>query len=151
MNSFHKVYEEPIIACKQPKCSQEEKRLGEERLRELNRLTSAFILRRTSEVNQQYLPSKSEYQSLTHGYQCVRRPVLMCGLVVEEFVLFCKPSSLQTDSYRRIVSSCHLQALINYTGNGSPHLLWINDLRKICNHPSLLNGREVNAGTESQV
>ena len=58
-SSFHKVYESPILQSKQPNCTSEEKRIGEERAKELNRITSSFILRRTSDVNQKYLPPKS--------------------------------------------------------------------------------------------
>ena len=59
--SFRKVYEEPILVSKQPSCTSEERRIGEERAQELNRLTSSFILRRTSDVNKQYLPQKSRF------------------------------------------------------------------------------------------
>ncbi|XP_067934521.1 DNA repair and recombination protein RAD54B-like [Watersipora subatra] len=112
--SFRKVYEDPILRSKQPDCALEEKKIGEERAKELNRITSSFILRRTGDVNQQYLLSKTEY------------------------VVFCKPSQMQVDLYRKMVSSSQVTALLGCSGDGSAHLTCINSLKQICNHPCLV-------------
>ena len=58
--AFRKVFEEPIVASRQPEASENQKELGAERAAELTRLTQMFILRRTQEVNNQYLPPKGE-------------------------------------------------------------------------------------------
>lgn len=59
--TFKRVFEEPIMRSRQPQCSQEDKYLGRERGEELNRLTSLFVLRRTSKVNQKFLVPKSMF------------------------------------------------------------------------------------------
>ncbi|KAJ7372146.1 DNA repair and recombination protein rad54b [Desmophyllum pertusum] len=55
---FRRLYEEPSSHGQQPDATSEEKLLGQTRAAELNRLTSMFFLRRTSEVNSRYLPPK---------------------------------------------------------------------------------------------
>jgi len=56
--AFRRVYEDPILMSRQPTASSEERLLGQNRARELNRITSLFILRRTQDVNNQYLPPR---------------------------------------------------------------------------------------------
>jgi len=56
--AFRRVYEDPILVSRQPTASSEERLLGQNRARELNRITSLFILRRTQDVNNQYLPPR---------------------------------------------------------------------------------------------
>ena len=56
--AFRRVYEDPILLSRQPAASSEERLLGQNRARELNRITSLFILRRTQDVNNQYLPPR---------------------------------------------------------------------------------------------
>lgn len=62
--SFRHVYEDPILASRQPGATAEEQRLGQSRAAELNRLTGMFILRRTQEINNQYLPPRGRSWSL---------------------------------------------------------------------------------------
>ena len=57
-NAFKHVYEEPILKSRQPSATQVERLLGEDRAAELNRTTGLFILRRTSDINNKYLPPK---------------------------------------------------------------------------------------------
>ncbi|XP_073258771.1 DNA repair and recombination protein RAD54B-like [Porites lutea] len=114
-SSFRRLYEEPIVRGQQPDATSEEQLLGQTRAAELNRLTSMFFLRRTSEVNSRYLPPKVES------------------------VVFCRPSLLQLSLYRhlltsRVVRSC----LTSYSSEGSRHLLCIGALKKLCNDPSLI-------------
>jgi len=56
--AFRRVYEDPILMSRQPNASCEERLLGQNRARELNRITSLFVLRRTQDVNNQYLPPR---------------------------------------------------------------------------------------------
>uniref|UniRef100_A0A0N5AGQ6 DNA repair and recombination protein RAD54-like n=1 Tax=Syphacia muris TaxID=451379 RepID=A0A0N5AGQ6_9BILA len=69
----------------------------------LRELMNDTLLRRTSEVNNQYLPQKCEY------------------------IFFCRLSELQRIIYERI-----REFITN------DHLLLIDMLKKLCNHPSLL-------------
>lgn len=52
------MYETPIVASQQPNATEEEVVLGEERASELARITRMFVLRRTQEINNKYLPPK---------------------------------------------------------------------------------------------
>lgn len=56
--AFRRVYEDPILLSRQSTASSEERFLGQSRARELNRITSLFILRRTQDVNNRYLPPR---------------------------------------------------------------------------------------------
>ena len=59
--AFRRVYEDPILISRQPAASSEERVLGQNRARELNRITTLFVLRRTQDVNNQYLPPRGLY------------------------------------------------------------------------------------------
>ncbi|KAI1894156.1 hypothetical protein AGOR_G00112920 [Albula goreensis] len=113
-SSYRKVYEEPILRSRQPSATQEERHLGEERGAELARLTSLFILRRTQEIIDRYLPPK------------------------QEWTLFCRPAPLQLDLYRHMLSHRLVRACLQGALQNSPHLVCIGALKKLCNHPSLL-------------
>ena len=56
--AFRRIYEEPIVKARQPGASSTEISLGEERGAELSRMTQMFVLRRTQEINNKYLPPK---------------------------------------------------------------------------------------------
>ncbi|XP_037044060.1 DNA repair and recombination protein RAD54B-like [Bradysia coprophila] len=118
-DEYKRFYELPILASQQPHASEWVVELGEERAKQLNELTSSFILRRTQDVNQKYLPKK------------------------QEFVVFCKQSALQRDM---IEASLEL-----YNNNDDPAngLQIIMNLKKICNHPALINaGNQTDTVTE---
>lgn len=108
--------------------STEEKELGERRAAELACLTGLFILRRTQEVINKYLPPKIEN------------------------VIFCRPGALQIELYQKLLSSqsvrCCLQGLLE----NSAHLICIGALKKLCNHPCLLfssvKGKELSASCD---
>ncbi|KAI1292722.1 DNA repair and recombination protein rad54b [Mortierella claussenii] len=110
-SSFKRVFEDPIVKSRQPDCSAVEAALGLERSQELARLTSQFILRRTAQVNYEFLPRKSE------------------------MVVFCQLSSLQQAIYRHLLNSSYLQSC--FSMDGSRHLVCIAALRKLCNSPQL--------------
>ncbi|ROT81158.1 DNA repair and recombination protein RAD54B [Penaeus vannamei] len=111
--SFRRIYEEPINAYQQPMATDSEKELGETRAAQLNRTTSLFILRRTQEIINRYLPPKVEY------------------------VVFCQPSETQLMLYDEIVGCKTLRQCLNSNDVGD-HLSAIMALRKLCNHPALL-------------
>ena len=56
--AFRRIYEEPIVRARQPGATPTEISLGEERGAELSRMTQMFVLRRTQEINNKYLPPK---------------------------------------------------------------------------------------------
>lgn len=58
------------------RCPEAQKAIGQERAKELHKLTQSFMLRRTQEVLEKFLPCK------------------------HDLVLFCKPTRLQSDLYK---------------------------------------------------
>ncbi len=54
-----------------------------------------------------------------------------------EQVVFCRPSNLQLELYRLFIKSPEIQALLR--GTDSQPLKAINILKKLCNHPELLD------------
>ncbi|KAM5280819.1 DNA repair and recombination protein RAD54B [Ctenodactylus gundi] len=114
LSSYRKIYEEPIIMSREPSASEEEKKLGERRASELARLTGLFILRRTQEVINKYLPPKIEN------------------------VVFCRPGTLQIELYSKLLNSQAVRFCIQGLSENSSHLICIGALKKLCNHPCLL-------------
>ncbi|XP_077873036.1 DNA repair and recombination protein RAD54B isoform X4 [Ictidomys tridecemlineatus] len=114
LSSYRKIYEEPIIMSREPSASEEEKKLGERRAAELTYRTGLFILRRTQEVINKYLPPKIEN------------------------VVFCRPSALQIELYRKLLNSQTVRFCLQGLLENSPHLICIGALKKLCNHPCLL-------------
>ncbi|XP_031557319.1 DNA repair and recombination protein RAD54B-like [Actinia tenebrosa] len=124
---FRRVYEQPIIQGQQPNATNEEKILGQTRATELNRLTGLFFLRRTAEINNQYLPPKVET------------------------VIFCRPSQLQSSIYRRLLTSRLVRSCLIDSAGGSRHLVCIAALKKICNHPCLVFEASQEAETNLEI
>ncbi|KAH0617560.1 hypothetical protein JD844_015948 [Phrynosoma platyrhinos] len=81
LSAYKKVFEEPIIRSREHSATKEEIELGERRAAELTRLTGLFILRRTQDIINKFLPPK------------------------KESILFCRPTTLQLDLYRRLLCS----------------------------------------------
>ncbi|XP_073535772.1 DNA repair and recombination protein RAD54B [Phyllobates terribilis] len=130
LSTYRKIYEEPIIRSREPSADKEEKKLGDERATELGRLTGLFVLRRTQEVINKFLPPKIES------------------------IVFCKPCTFQLELYKKLLSSCLVRRCLQGSGEGSPHLVCIGALKKLCNHPSLLyktiQEKRSNVGCEEQ-
>ncbi|NXO00765.1 RA54B protein, partial [Rhinopomastus cyanomelas] len=114
LSTYRKIYEEPIVRSREPSATKEEKELGEKRAAELTRLTGHFILRRTQEVINKFLPPKKEN------------------------ILFCRPTALQLELYRKLISSQVIRSCLQGKLENSPHLICIGALKKLCNHPCLL-------------
>lgn len=110
--SFKRVFENPIVASRQPSASPEDIELGAERGSELSRITKLFVLRRSQEINIKYLPPKCEV------------------------VLFCKPSALQLSLYSQMLQGKLFRSCLR--SDGATHLVCIGALKKLCNHPSLI-------------
>ncbi|KAM4792209.1 DNA repair and recombination protein RAD54B isoform 1-T1 [Cyanocitta cristata] len=114
LSTYRKIYEEPIVRSREPSATEEEKELGVKRAAELTRLTRLFILRRTQEVINKFLPPK------------------------KESIIFCRPTALQLELYRKLLSSHVITSCLQGRLENSPHLMCIGALKKLCNHPCLL-------------
>nr|XP_019948182.1 PREDICTED: DNA repair and recombination protein RAD54B-like [Paralichthys olivaceus] len=114
LTAYRKVYEEPILRSRQPSCTEEERVLGEDRAAELSRLTGMFILRRTQEIINRYLPPRLDW------------------------TLFCDPSPLQLELYRHLLCHRVFRACLQGSTQTHTHLACITALKKLCNHPGLL-------------
>ncbi|XP_043482595.1 DNA repair and recombination protein RAD54B-like [Leptopilina heterotoma] len=109
-NFFRKHYENPIVASQKPDASEEVISLGQERAEELHEKTKVFILRRTNDLINKYLPSK------------------------HELVIFCRLTPEQNEIYTKVTDLLIERELLKT--NVMP-LAIITALKKICNHPNL--------------
>lgn len=114
-SAFKRQYCDPIVVSRQPGATDLEKDIGEERAADLSSLTNLFVLRRTQEVNNEYLPPKME------------------------FVIFCRPTALQLNLYKSLICSGMFDSCLSQLTDGALHLSCIMALRKVCNHPALLH------------
>ncbi|KAK0196941.1 DNA repair protein, SNF2 family [Armillaria mellea] len=121
-NDFRKNFENHIIRGRDSMASDAVKAESEKKLKELGGLVTKFIIRRTNDLLSKYLPVKYEH-------------VVFCGL-----------SEFQLSLYRLFISSPEIKALLR--GADSQPLKAINILKKLCNHPELLNLPEDLRGSE---
>ncbi|TXT15851.1 hypothetical protein VHUM_00354 [Vanrija humicola] len=119
---FKKNFENKILRGRDADASDKEKHESDAKLKELSGLVNKFIIRRTNDLLSKYLPVKYEH------------------------VVFCNPSPLQSALYNHFVNSKDVQRLLR--GKDSQPLKAIGLLRKLCNHPELLNLPEDLAGSE---
>ncbi|KAF2773714.1 DNA repair protein, SNF2 family [Teratosphaeria nubilosa] len=110
---FRKQYEIPILRGRDADGSDADVQKGNERLAELLTLVNKFIIRRTNDILSKYLPVKYEH------------------------VVFCNLAPFQLDLYNYFIKSPEIQSLLR--GKGSQPLKAIGLLKKLCNHPDLLN------------
>lgn len=112
-NEFKKNFENAILRGRDADSTDEEKKKGDEKLTQLSELVSKFIIRRTNDILSKYLPIKYEH------------------------VIFVNLSPLQTKLYNHFITSPEIKKLLR--GIGSQPLKAIGMLKKLCNHPNLLN------------
>ncbi|KAF9972909.1 DNA-dependent ATPase protein rad54 [Actinomortierella ambigua] len=110
---FRKNYELPILRGRDADASDKEQELSNQKLGELSGVVSKFIIRRTNDILTKYLPTKFEH------------------------VVFCRLSPMQLDLYNHFINSKSIQKLLR--GVGSQPLKAIGLLKKLCNHPDLLD------------
>ena len=110
---FHRHFERPILAGREPGASDAELALAVERNAELSELVNKFVLRRTNTILSKHLPPK----------------------VVE--VVVCKLTPLQHSLYEHFLESKAAKAAL--TGKQSMVLAAITALKKLCNHPKLIH------------
>lgn len=110
---FRKRYELPILKGRDAAGTDADRQKGDDCLRELLTVVNKFIIRRTNDILSKYLPVKYEH------------------------VVFCNLAPFQLDLYNYFISSPDIKALLR--GKGSQPLKAIGMLKKLCNHPDLLN------------
>lgn len=108
---FKNVFEQPILRSREPDCDEEIREVGRARGRQLSALVEQFILRRTSDVNMQYLPPKTEY------------------------TIFIKLTDCQRNLYSTL---CRHLSKAAVTGSAKGSLPLITLLKKLCNTPDLI-------------
>ncbi|TIA90542.1 hypothetical protein E3P99_01542 [Wallemia hederae] len=111
-STFKKKYETPIMRSRAPNCNKSDLELGRQRSEALSSLTNQFVLRRTAEILDNVLPTKSE------------------------FVVFIAPTQLQILMYRQLVQASIIQSVLERLGG--QHLNLIGILRNLCNSPGLI-------------
>ncbi|KAL1978777.1 hypothetical protein VTN31DRAFT_1636 [Thermomyces dupontii] len=122
-NEFRKRFEIPILKGRDADATAEERKLGDERLAELSSIVNKFIIRRTNDLLSKYLPIKYEH------------------------VVFCNLSEFQVNLYNHFLQSPEIKSLLK--GKGSQPLKAIGILKKLCNHPDLLDLQKDIPGSES--
>jgi len=112
-NEFRKQFEIPILRGRDADGTDEDRKKGDERLTELLALVNKFIIRRTNDILSKYLPVKYEH------------------------VVFCNLAPFQKGIYNHFIQSPDIKSLLR--GKGSQPLKAIGMLKKLCNHPDLLD------------
>ncbi|GAA6061297.1 hypothetical protein JCM10212_004703 [Sporobolomyces blumeae] len=120
---FHKQFELPILKGRDADASDKEKERGDQAQKDLLAKVNKFIIRRTNDLLSKYLPVKYEH------------------------VVFCSLSPFQLDLYNFFMTSPVMKALLK--GKESQPLKAIGILRKLCNHPDLVDYQQEMAGAES--
>ncbi|XP_071561970.1 DNA repair and recombination protein RAD54B isoform X1 [Temnothorax nylanderi] len=118
-NEYKNYYEDPIVASQCPYADDDVLSLGKERSTELYERTKSFIMRRTQNTINKYLPHK------------------------HEIVVFCALSKKQQDLYSLVTSAWFNKICLEDKSN--MHLSIITALKKICNHPNLFINEKENA------
>ena len=112
-NEFRKKFELPILRGRDASGTDEDRKKGDDCVVELLSLVNKFIIRRTNDILSKYLPVKYEH------------------------VVFCNLAPFQKDLYLHFLRSPEIRSLLR--GKGSQPLKAIGMLKKLCNHPDLLD------------
>ena len=122
-NEFRKKYELPILRGRDAAGTDADRQKGDECVTALLSIVNKFIIRRTNDILSKYLPVKYEH------------------------VVFCNLAPFQLDLYNHFISSPEIKSLLR--GKGSQPLKAIGLLKKLCNHPDLLDLPTDLPGSES--
>ncbi|KAJ3127270.1 DNA-dependent ATPase protein rad54 [Nowakowskiella sp. JEL0407] len=134
-SEFRKNFENPILRGRDSLATDKEREISEQKLAELLSIANKFIIRRTADLLQKYLPVKYEH------------------------VVFVKFTPLQLELYKKYIASKEIKRLLaeeaksnssgstNPAGGGGGALKAITYLRKLCNHPALLAVKEESVST----
>lgn len=110
---FRKKFELPILRGRDAAGTDVDRQKGDAATAELLTLVNKFIIRRTNDILSKYLPVKYEH------------------------VVFCKMAPFQLALYKHFIESPDIRSLLR--GRGSQPLKAIGMLKKLCNHPDLLD------------
>ncbi|TPX61825.1 hypothetical protein PhCBS80983_g00795 [Powellomyces hirtus] len=124
-SDFRKNFELPILRGRDAEASEKDRQLSEEKLKELLAIANQFIIRRTAELLTKYLPVKYEH------------------------VVFCKFTDMQINLYKLFTQSKEVKKLLS--GSGSQPLKAITFLKKLCNHPALIDRKVLGAEADSLI
>ncbi|CAM9760482.1 unnamed protein product [Lampetra planeri] len=114
---FKKKFELPILKGRDADATDDLKRRGEERLQELIGIVNRCLIRRTSDILSKYLPVKIEQ------------------------VVCCRLTALQVGLYKLFLRQNKTASELSMAKNGTmsaSSLSSITQLKKLCNHPSLI-------------
>ncbi|CCE62711.1 hypothetical protein TPHA_0D00680 [Tetrapisispora phaffii CBS 4417] len=118
-SEFRRNFEIPILNGRDSEASDEDIKKGERQLQKLSHIVSKFIIRRTNDILSKYLPCKYEH------------------------VIFVNLKPFQRDVYKSIIKTKEVaEAVKNSKKGGSMMLRSIGLLKKLCNHPDLINLEE---------
>ncbi|KAJ3307773.1 DNA-dependent ATPase protein rad54, partial [Gonapodya sp. JEL0774] len=116
---FRKNFELPILRGRDAMASEKDRDASEAKLRELLEIASKFMIRRTAELLTKYLPIKYEH------------------------VVFCRLTPAQLRLYKHYATSKAVKKLLDGSNTGTQPLKAITVLKKICNHPALLEEKDL--------
>ncbi|CAL9728220.1 DNA repair and recombination protein Rad54p [Monosporozyma unispora] len=122
---FRKNFEIPILLSRDAMATDKEVEKGKQKLIKLSEIVSKFIIRRTNDILSKYLPCKYEH------------------------VIFVNLKPIQLNLYNKLLASKAMRSLIkgnepleeldsNKPKGGKAPLRAIGTLKKLCNHPNLL-------------
>ncbi|KAG9010829.1 helicase [Tulasnella sp. JGI-2019a] len=109
--TFSRIYEAPIVKSRAPGCTEKNRELGTARMDQLLEISKSFVLRRTADILENYLPPKHEY------------------------VVFVRPTALQLRMFSAILNPAVVDDVVQHMTKSLP---LINTLTKVCNSPILL-------------
>ncbi|XP_065389610.1 DNA repair and recombination protein RAD54-like isoform X3 [Macaca fascicularis] len=116
-HEFKKHFELPILKGRDAAASEADRKLGEERLRELTSIVNRCLIRRTSDILSKYLPVKIEQ------------------------VVCCRLTPLQTELYKRFLRQAKPAEELREGKMSVSSLSSITSLKKLCNHPALIHDK----------
>ncbi|CUS22675.1 LAQU0S06e03444g1_1 [Lachancea quebecensis] len=125
-HEFRKNFELPILRGRDADATDEDVKKGDERLQALSTIVSKFIIRRTNDILSKYLPCKYEH------------------------VIFVNLKPLQRSLYEHMLKSRDIKTLVKNSTHTQP-LKHIGVLKKLCNHPDLLQLPDDIEGSEEVI
>ncbi|CDH48267.1 dna repair and recombination protein rad54 [Lichtheimia corymbifera JMRC:FSU:9682] len=121
-SEFRRNFETPILRGRDADATEKERQISDDKVAEFWGIVSKFTIRRTNDILTKYLPIKFEH------------------------VVFTKLAPLQRSIYDVFLTSPDIKRLLR--GQGSQPLKAITMLKKLCNHPGLLNLPDELEGSE---
>jgi SNF2 family DNA or RNA helicase len=112
---FKNIFSNPIVASRDPAASAQVKKLGAARASELAEITRRFLLRRvTDDIMTSLLPPRTDY------------------------IIFVNMGAEQAVAYKSVIDLLRVESAKSATPSAAA-LSLLQIMRRVCNHPSLLN------------